>query len=146
MATITTDILLKGIRRDDVFNWLGEPENQFQILDGAFDKIEKISTSEFTLHFRVPPRNMTMGWKFVEKDNAHGGRRIKVETTGRRTTGKIRFSLRTMKPSTNTLVTLHMDYSPGRVLGPLLDKAGTRTSLEKCFEKMLANLEKSLES
>jgi hypothetical protein len=49
-----------------------------------------------------------------------------------------------MKPSTNTLVTLHLDYSPGGALGSVLNAAGLRAALENGMAKMLENLARAL--
>ena len=81
-----------------------------------------------------------MGYRFVSADESHGGRRIIIETTGKRVAGKMHFSLRTMKPSTNTLVTLHLDYNPGGPLGSVINAAGLRTALNDGLIKMLQNL------
>jgi hypothetical protein len=87
-----------------------------------------------------------MGYRFESKDSSHSGRRVLVVTTGKRTAGKMHYSLRTMKPSTNTMVTLHMDYAPGSVLGQLLDSAGLRTALEDKLKAILANLEREIQA
>ena len=58
----------------------------------------------------------------------------------KRTQGTLSYSLRTMKPSTNTLVTLHMDYEPGPMLGALLDQNGIRRALENAYRTALSNI------
>ena len=54
------------------------------------------------------------------------------------------YSLKTMRPSTNTLVTVHMDYEPGGMLGAIVDSAGLRDGLQKAFTKVLENLQRQL--
>jgi carbon monoxide dehydrogenase subunit G len=144
MAVITTDILLEGFRREPVFDWLGDPANHSRLLSGAFDKVIDKGDGSFELHFKAAPKSRVMGYRFHSKDSSHSGRRILVETTGKRTTGKLHYSLRTMKPSTNTLVTLHMDYSPGPLLGQLLDSAGLRGALEERLKAILDNLAREI--
>ena len=45
-----------------------------------------------------------------------------------------------MKPSTNTMVTVHMDYDAGSVFGALLGSAGLNEALEKHWARALENL------
>ena len=147
MAVLTTDILLEGIRRDAVFEWLGDPNNHRHILAGVFPDVIENQTGDFTLSFQAPAgRKRSMGYHFDKKDDSHGGRRVLVKTTGKRTTGKLHYSLRTMKPSTNTLVTLHLDYNPGGLLGSLIDSAALRQSLEGYMKSMLTNLVDAIRS
>ena len=143
MAVITTDILLEGFRRDAVFDWLGDPANHPRLLNGAFDKVVDKGDGTYEVHFKATKARV-MGYRFESKDSSHSGRRILIETTGKRTAGKMHYSLRTMKPSTNTMVTLHMDYAPGTVLGQLLDSAGLRTALEGKLEAILASLAREI--
>ena len=51
-----------------------------------------------------------------------------------------------MKPAKNTMVTLHQDYKAGRVLGPLLDAAGTRKALEDAWAAVLSSLVAEIQS
>lgn len=147
MAVLTTDILLQGFRRDAVFEWLGEPDNHRHILAGVFEDVVENGTGDFSLSFRAPAlRKRTMGYHFDQKDDNHGGRRILVKTTGKRTTGNLNYSLRTMKPSTNTLVTLRLDYSPGGLLGSVIDAVALREALEALLKSMLTNLEQAIQS
>jgi hypothetical protein len=53
------------------------------------------------------------------------------------------YSLRTMKPSTNTLVTLHLDYDAGGLLGELVNRAGLMAGIEAGMKKVLENLARS---
>ena len=75
----------------------------------------------------------------VGRDDSHGGRRVLCKTEGKRLGGSLHYSLRTMKPSTNTLLTVHLDYDPGRVLGALLDQAILRKDLEAALRQICAN-------
>ena len=140
MAVITTDILIEGLRRDDVFAWLSDFENHKIILEGAFVNIESSSENELTLHFNGGFKQRRMTYTFIGPDDSHGGRRVKIKTGGKRTQGSLSYSLRTMKPSTNTLVTLHMDYEPGPMLGALLDQNGIRRALENAYRNALSNI------
>ena len=139
MAIITQDILLTGVRREDVFNWIGDPGTHDIILQGAFASIRG-SKGEYELGIQTPGRKRTMGYRFTSKDDEHGGRRIIVDTDGKRTRGRINFSLRTMKPSTNTMVTIRMDYQPGGTLGELINATGLADVLEGALVKMLQNI------
>lgn len=143
MAIITVDALLTGIRRDDVFDWLGDPANHDTLVQGAFDDV---SGSGGTYEFRLstPGRTRTMGYIFESKDDSHGGRRIIVKTTGKRTDGQINYSLRTMKPSTNTMVTIRMDYNPGGTLGELINSSGLAKALEAGIRTILSNMEDAI--
>jgi carbon monoxide dehydrogenase subunit G len=144
MAVITTDILIEGIRRDDVLEWLGNRENHVRMLDGAFDAMKVKSPGEFDLTLKTSPLPRTLGYSFDHVDNEHGGRRVHVKTSGRRLEGKIHYSLRTMKPALNTLVTLHADYDTGGPLGGIIDSTLMRKRLEDGFNKVLANLKREI--
>lgn len=146
MAVITTDLLIPGIRRDEVFAWLSDPEHHVAILEGAFEGCSRRDSQNWELDIAAPGRPRKMGYRFIVADESHGGRRIIVETTGKRVAGKMHYSLRTMKPSRNTLVTLHMDYSPGGALGSVLNAAGLRRSLEEGMVRMLENLGRAIPS
>ena len=140
MPVITTDILLTGIRRDDVFEWLGNPDHHAAILDGAFDGLQDLGGGQFKLDINAAGKRRVMGYRYTGKDDSHGGRRVLVDTDGKRTKGKMHYSLRTMKPSKNTLVTLHLDFSTGGPLGGVISAAGLMASLETSLSKMLDNL------
>jgi len=139
MAIITKDLLLTGVRRDDAFAWLGDPSNHDAVLAGAFDSVNG-SNGSYQLSITTPGRKRTMGYRFVSKDDDHGGRRILIETDGKRTRGKLNYSLRTMKPSRNTLVTIRMDYEPGGTLGGLINATGLSEALESGLGRMLENI------
>lgn len=143
MAIITKDILLTGIRRDDVFEWLGNPANHDAIVNGAFDTVSG-SGGNYEVTLSTPGRKRTMGYRFNAKDDSHSGRRVIIDTSGKRTKGQLNYSLRTTKPSTNTLVTARMDYSPGGALGGLVNSAGLADALESGLGRMLENLARAI--
>jgi carbon monoxide dehydrogenase subunit G len=144
MAVITTDILIEGIRRDDVLDWLGARENHARMLEGAFDGMKQTAPGEFELTLKTGPLPRTLAYTFDHVDNEHGGRRVHVKTAGRRLDGNIHYSLRTMKPALNTLVTLHADYDTGGPLGGFIDSAMIRKRLEDGFKKILENLQREI--
>ena len=144
MAIVTTDILLEGIRRDAVFQWLSEPANHTAMVDGAFGGFRQNGPGDFTLTIKGAGKSRELGYRFDRPDDSHGGRRVLVKTTGKRFNGTLNYSLRTMKPSTNTLVTLHMDYDPGSGLGLLLDRAGLNEQLEAGCKRILEQLSRSI--
>ena len=144
MAVITTDILVEGIRRDEVLDWIGEKANHARMLEGAFDGFKQVAPGEFELTLKTSPLPRTLSYKFDHVDNEHGGRRVHVVTSGRRLQGAIHYSLRTMKPALNTLVTLHADYDTGGPLGGLVDSTLLRKRLEGCYRKVLENLQREI--
>ncbi len=144
VAVVTTDILIEGVRRDVVFEWLREPANHRLIVEGAFAGCTEQSEGTYSLQVVTGPRTRTMLWSFDHADDSHGGRRVYVKTDGKRFRGTMSFSLRTMKPSTNTLATLHFDFDPGGVLGGLVMASGLEASLQKGMATCLANLVKHL--
>ena len=147
MAVLTTDILLEGVRREAAFEWLGQADNHPRILDGAFASVSDKGGGQLDLTFQAPPgRSRTMGYRFKEADSSHSGRRVLVETTGKRTRGELHYSLRTMKPSSNTMVTLRIDYDPGNLLGQIIDAVALRQVLEDGMRAMLANLKAAIEA
>jgi hypothetical protein len=139
MAVLTTDILLRGIKRDQVFDWLGDPENHRRILEGAFEGMKVVGPGQFELTFTAPVKKRTLGYRFSGLDDSHAGRRANVVTTGKRMEGELHYSLRTMKPSSNTLVTLHMDVPTGGIDAVIFDNF-VRKPLEASFVKILDNL------
>lgn len=139
MPVITTDALIEGIRRDAVMAWLGQPGVHAQFLACGFEVTERSGT-QWDLKLRMPGRSIEFSYQFDRIDESHGGRRVLCETHGKRAQGKLRYSLRTMKPAKNTLVTLHHDYKSGRFLGPLLDAAGTRKALEAAWAEVIRGL------
>lgn len=146
MPVITTDVLIEGVRRDDVFQWLSDPDNHDRFLDGSFDSVSRDSDRSWSLTVKLPPKNRVIGYEFLEPDDSHGGRRIRCRTTGKRTAGKLTYSLRTTKGASNTMVTLHADYSPGGLLGAALDVAVLRKTLEERYQGVLDNLARTIQS
>lgn len=144
MSVYTTDVLIEGIRRDDVLAWLSEPGNHRRILEGAFDGLKETGTGCFDLDVKAPPRPRTLSYTFDKVDEEHGGRRVHVALSGRRLNGKLHYSLRTMKPSTNTLVTLHVDFDGNGYLLLVAEKLGLRARLEQAFKKMIDNLHQAV--
>ncbi len=144
MPVITADILIEGIRRDPIMHWLEKPENQSRILECAFDGVLLTDPGTWEVSFSAGPLARSMGYEFMTVDDAHGGRRVRFRTTGRRTKGSLSFSMRTVKPPSNTMVTLHHDYKAGRVLGAVLDVALARTALEQSWRRVLENLRREL--
>lgn len=145
MAVITTDILIEGIRRDDVLEWLSSPANHLRLVTGAFDGLKEKGPGEFELTLKTSPLPRTLTYSFDHVDNEHGGRRVHIKTSGRRLDGKIHYSLRTMKPALNTLVTMHADYDTGGPLGGFIDGTLLRKKLEECFRKVLENLQREIQ-
>ena len=140
MAVITRDALIEGIRRDAVFEWLSDPEHHDRFLQDAFEATTRKGEKQWARTMKVSPKTRVVGYELLKADGSHGGRRVLCKTTGKRTTGKLHYSLRTVKPSSNTMVTLHADYEPGGLLGRALDMAGLRESLESRYQKLLDNM------
>jgi len=144
MPVCTTDILLEGVRRDTVFAWLSDPANHAKVLEGAFEAATETAPGDFDLSVSTLGRARTLEYRFDRPDDSHGGRRVLVETGGKRFRGKLHYSLRTMKPSTNTMVTVNMDYNSGSVFGALLNSAGLNEALEKHWAAALENLSRAV--
>ncbi len=144
MAVITTDILIEGIRRDDVLEWLAVKAHHTRMVEGAFDAMKMLAPGDYELSLKTGLLPRTLRYTFDHVDNEHGGRRVHVKTAGRRLDGQIHYSLRTMKPALNTLVTLHADYDTGGPLGGFIDSALLRTRLEAGFKKILENLQREI--
>lgn len=140
MAVITVDTTVEGMKRNDVLEWLGVPDNHDRILQGAFDAVERSGDSQWKLTLSTFPKKRELEYTFDRVDTSHAGRRVLCQVGGKRTRGKLHYSLRTPRASRNTLVTLHYDYDPGAALGALLDQAGLRTALDQAWNKVLTNL------
>jgi hypothetical protein len=145
MAVITVDTTILGLHREKVFAWLSDPAHHSALFDGAFDRVTSKGGGNFELSLRVPPKTRTIGCEWLGPDETHGGRRIEFRTTGKRTGGLLRYSLRTAKPKMGTMVTLHMDYSPGSGLGSFINSAGgLQDKLRRALTHMLDNLVREL--
>ncbi len=140
MSVITTDILLEGFRRKDVFEWMSEPANHHRMLSGSFGEVKETSPTSWEVMVDARPVSRPLGYVFESADSSHRGRRILCRTTGRRTEGKLNYSLRTPRGSNHTLVTLHADYDPGRLVGKLLDTSGLRQALVLHYQSLLDTL------
>ena len=136
MAVITTDILLSGIRREEAFTWMSEFSHHRSFLSGAFQVAETNRPKVLELTFKGTFKTRSFEYELHQIDNAHGGRRIKIKTRGKRTSGLLSYSLRTMKPSSNTLLTIHFDYQPGSLLGQILDQISLNEALERCWSQV----------
>lgn len=144
MSVLTCDILVEGVRRDDVLTVLSDPARHARFLDGAFDGLTAEGPGRYTLTVKTPGRSREMSYRFERVDEEHGGRRVHVSLDGRRTKGVLHYSLRTQKPSTNTLVTLHADIDSGGFLGQLAEMAGLRERLDKGFRVILENIKREV--
>ncbi len=140
MSVITSDILLEGHRRKLVFEWLSEPTNHARMLAGAFTQVTPTGARSWDVTVEAKPVARPMGYHFDRADDSHRGRRVLCHTTGKRTAGKLNYSLRTPRGTNHTLITLHADYNPGRLVGRLLDSSGLRDALEGHYVKLLEAL------
>jgi hypothetical protein len=144
MSVITTDILLEGYRRKQVFEWMSAPENHNRMLVGAFSTVTSSGDNSWDVMVEAKPMARPMGYHFDRADSSHRGRRILCRTSGKRTLGKLNYSLRTPRGTSHTLVTLHADYDPGRFVGRFLDGSGLRTTLEGHYRRLLQTLGQEL--
>ncbi|MED5373510.1 MAG: SRPBCC family protein [Myxococcota bacterium] len=144
MSVITVDVQVEGLKRKQVFAWLGEPDNHQRILDGAFDEVSREGDREWQCTLKLFPKARTLRYRFLQMDDSHGGRRCLCETEGKRVGGKLHYSLRTPRAKKATLVTLHYDYDPGSILGQALNAAGLREGLEGAMEACLRNLQAAI--
>ncbi len=146
MSVITQDVIVDDRSREQVLEWLATPENHAVLLNGAFENVQTKGRGDFEAVLPTPIKRRALGYRFLRSDEEHGGRRVHVELTGPRIGGTLHYSLRTMKPTTNTLVTLHVDYDTGGLLGTLIDHGGLRRPYEEAWKKVLANLKQAVES
>ena len=144
MAVLTRDIIINGYRRDDVFKWMSEFETHALFLKEGFPNLVQLDSNTLSLPFFGGYKQRTLIYRFIEADDRHEGRRIKLETDGKRLKGSLHYSLRTVKPSTNTMVTVHMDYDAGSVLGKIL-QGDLEQNLATCLVKSLESLKKQME-
>ena len=143
MPVLTSDILLEDIQRDDIFEWLGNLDNHLLFLTPSVQKIEKISMNELSISLTTNIKNRSFLYTVHKKDDEHGGRRIKIITTGKRSTGILSYSLRTMKPSRNTMLTITWDYEVGSALGLLLNTVSLSKSYQRFLNDITAQIDKN---
>lgn len=146
MPVITNDITVRGFNRESVFEWLGKPSNHERILKGAFDEIRTLDKGIYELFVALPGYRSALGYELRGTEDDHGGRRVLVDITGRRMGGVLHYSMSTQKGTTNTVVTLHFDYSPDGLVGKLLDSTMLRPRLERSWTRVLENLRREIES
>ena len=144
MSVYTTDVLIEGVRRDDVLAWLSEPANHRTIVEGAFDGCTERGPGQLLLDVKSPPRARTIQYTFERVDDEHGGRRIHVKLQGRHVNGQLHYSLRTQKPSTNTLVTVHADLFGNGYLLAAAEALGLRPRLERAFKQCADNIQRAV--
>ena len=142
MSVITADILLTNARRDEVFDWLGNPANHPSFLNNIFTSVRETEKNSFELSLQAGFKKRTFSYVFEEKDDRHGGRRIKIRTVGKRAEGVISYSLRTMKPSRNTLLTITWDYSAGTNLGFVLNHFSIQQVYFEHLKKILKEIDR----
>ncbi|MEC7987343.1 MAG: SRPBCC family protein [Myxococcota bacterium] len=142
MSVVTADLLLTNARRDEVFAWLGDPTNHPSFLQNVFSQVEEESPDSFRISLKAGFKKRTFLYRFDQKDDSHGGRRIRIKTTGKRAEGTISYSLRTMKPSRNTLLTVTWDYSAGGQLGYLLNQLNIQQTYMEHIKKILGEIDR----
>ena len=140
MPVITTDTLLKGVRREEAFVWMSDFSNHINFLSRAFSVQPTSKPEMLNLELSTKLKKRTLGYELLARDNSHGGRRIKIKLSGKRTSGNLNYSLRTMKPSSNTLLTIHLDYSAGNALGVLIAELSLNHALEKSFKQVAEDI------
>lgn len=145
MAVLTRDIIINGYRRDDVFKWMSDFEVHAHFMKAGFPNLVQLDNQTLSLPFFGGYKQRTLIYRFIEADDRHEGRRIKLETDGKRLKGSLHYSLRTVKPSTDTMVTIHMDYDAGSMLGKVL-QGDLENHLAECFVKALQELKSLLEA
>ena len=146
MPVMTKDILLEDVRRDDLFEWLGNMENHISFLKGATKDVQQQSSTELTLTIASKFKSRQVGYVLKKKDDEHGGRRIRIETTGKRSNGLLSYSLRTMKPSRNTMLTITWDYKSGSILGMVLEQLSLQESYEDFLKAILQHIKEHKDS
>jgi carbon monoxide dehydrogenase subunit G len=147
MPVITRDVTILAADPDEVFAWLVDPGHHQGLLDGAFESVERVADGVFELQLRsTRALSHRLVYEFVRGDREHDGRRVHVRTLGRRVGGDLRFSVRASRSSPGSLVTLHLDYAPGRALGLIVDRLMLREALEGALDAMLQNLARSVGS
>ena len=146
MPVMTKDILLEDVRRDDLFEWLGNIENHISFLKGAAKEVQNKSSTELSITIASKFKSREMGYILKKKDDEHGGRRVRIETTGKRSSGLLSYSLRTMKPSRNTMLTITWDYKSGSILGVALEQLSLHDSYETFLVSILHHIKENKDS
>ena len=138
MPVITTDILLDRVKRDDAYEWLCNFQHHRQFLYATFSIVSDndISEDRLTLSYEGGYKNRQMEYVLLERDENHGGRRIKIAVSGKRTNGIVKYSLRTLKPSSNTMLTIHMDYQSKGFLDWMINKTALQKDLEEHWKRV----------
>lgn len=145
MAVITRDVTIPGLDRDDVYAWLANPGHHQGILEGAFTSVERVAEGVFELELRLTGAlSHRLVYEFVRGEQEHDGRRVHVRTLGRRVPGDLRYSVRPSRGDPGSMVTLHLDYKPGRALGLIVDRLMLREALGGASDTMLQNLARLL--
>lgn len=147
MTVLTRDVLVNGLRRDDVFQWLSNFDVHLPFLRAGFPELQYVDKTTVLLPFQGGWKRRELSYRFVEADDRHEGRRIQIVTDGKRLKGHLHFSLRTMKPSTDTMVTLHMDYDTGNLLGRVLEQDLNQHLADRfveCLQALKVNCERDL--
>ena len=91
-------------------------------------------------------KSRQVGYILKKKDDEHGGRRVRIETTGKRSNGLLSYSLRTMKPSRNTMLTITWDYKSGSILGLVLEQLSLQESYEEFLKAILQHIKEHKDS
>ena len=81
MAVLTTDILVTGIRRDDVFTWLSDFSRHPQFSSGWIFDLHPTEDRTLVLLF-LSGFKMRISTSLLTR-RSHGGRRIKITTSGK---------------------------------------------------------------
>ena len=93
MTVLTRDILVEGLRRDVVFEWLANFSVHADFLKAAFPILEVLSQDTLSLPFSGGWKSRVLTYRFLEADDKFAGRRIQIETDGKRLKGHLHFSL-----------------------------------------------------
>ena len=142
MPVLTSDILLEDIQRDDIFEWLGNLDNHLLFLSPFVDN-KQTHNDELSITLTTKFKKRIIGYHIHKKDDDHGGRRVKIITKGKRSTGVLSYSLRTMKPSRNTMLTITWDYEVGSALGIILNSISLSQSYQDFLDAITSNIEKN---
>ena len=140
MPVITHDVTVRGLRRDAVYAWLADPGNHERLLREAFHRVRSRGPGIYDLEIGMPAAGGSLTYEITGPDDGHGGRRVHARLRGTRGDGTLHWSLRTTPPSTDTLVTLHVDYEPSGTLWRVADSLYLRRRLEAAWCRVAAAL------